>query len=86
MGGVAARLGEIVGTKNLLTGDAISEDYAHDEALTTAPQKPAYVAKPAKAEEVADLLKAASEHSLPVTARGPGAAYPGRRGRWRAAC
>jgi len=77
MGDVAARLAEIVGDKNLLIGDAISEDYAHDEALTATPQKPAYVAKPATADEVAELLKAASEHGVPVTARGSGSGLSG---------
>ncbi|MGW4058504.1 FAD-binding oxidoreductase [Amycolatopsis sp. NPDC004747] len=77
MGDVAARLAEIVGERNLLTGEAISEDYAHDEALTAEPQKPAYVAKPATAEEVAELLKAASEHNVPVTARGSGSGLSG---------
>jgi len=77
MGDVAARLAEIVGDKNLLIGDAISEDYAHDEALSATPQKPAYVAKPASAEEVAELLKAASEHGVPVTARGSGSGLSG---------
>ena len=51
----------IVGAHNLLTGDAIPEDYWHDEVLTTAPQQPAYVAKPASADEVSRLLKAASD-------------------------
>ena len=77
MGDVAARLAEIVGDKNLLIGDAISEDYAHDEALSATPQKPAYVAKPSSAEEVAELLKAASEHGVPVTARGSGSGLSG---------
>ena len=70
MADVATQLAEIVGDKDLLVGDAISEDYAHDEALSAEPQKPAYVAKPATAEEVARLLRVASEHRLPVTARG----------------
>jgi glycolate oxidase len=72
MSNMTARFSEIVGHHNLLTGDAIPEDYFHDEVLTTAPQKPAYVAKPASAEEVSQLLKAASEHGVPVTARGSG--------------
>ena len=72
MSDMTARFSEIVGHHNLLTGDAIPEDYFHDEVLTTAPQKPAYVAKPACAEEVSQLLKAASEHGVPVTARGSG--------------
>lgn len=74
---VATQLAEIVGDKNLMIGDAISEDYAHDEALSAAPQKPAYVAKPATAEEVAGLLRVASELGVPVTARGSGSGLSG---------
>ncbi|KFU81396.1 glycolate oxidase [Amycolatopsis lurida] len=77
MGDVAARFAEIVGDSNLLSGEAIPEDYAHDEALTTSPQRPAYLAKPGSAEEVAELLKAASEHGVPVTARGSGTGLSG---------
>jgi len=74
---MTARFREIVGTPNLLTGDAISDDYSHDEELAQPPQKPAYVAKPASAEEVALLLKAATEHGTPVTARGSGSGLSG---------
>ncbi|WP_410653975.1 FAD-binding oxidoreductase [Amycolatopsis sp. lyj-112] len=77
MGDVAARFAEIVGDTNLLAGAAIPEDYAHDEALTTAPQQPAYLAKPGSAEEVAELLKAAGEYGVPVTARGSGTGLSG---------
>jgi glycolate oxidase len=77
MSDMAARFEEIVGNTNLLAGDSIPEDYWHDEVLTTAPQKPAYVAKPATAEEVSQLLKAASEHGVPVTARGSGSGLSG---------
>jgi glycolate oxidase len=77
MSDVTVRLSEIVGDHNLLTGDAIPEDYFHDEVLGTAPQKPAYVAKPATAEEVSQLLVAASEHGVPVTARGSGSGLSG---------
>ncbi len=44
---MTAQFAKIVGEHNLLTGDAISDDYAHDEVLTKPPQKPAYLAKPA---------------------------------------
>jgi glycolate oxidase len=74
---ITARFAEIVGEQHLLTGDAIPDDYAHDEVLTTAPQRPAYVAKPATAEEVSQLLQAASEHHVPVTARGSGTGLSG---------
>jgi glycolate oxidase len=66
----AERFAEIVGDANLLTGEMISQDYAHDEALTAAPQMPAFVARPKTAAEVAALLLSAGEHGVPVTARG----------------
>ncbi|MFI5608855.1 FAD-binding oxidoreductase [Amycolatopsis sp. NPDC051903] len=72
MSDVGARLADIVGAENLLVGEAISDDYAHDEALSVQQQKPAYVAKPQNAEEVSALLKAAAEAGVPVTARGSG--------------
>jgi glycolate oxidase len=77
MSDITARFADIVGSQNLLTGDAIPEDYWHDEVLTTAPQQPAYVAKPATAEEVARLLKVATEQQVPVTARGSGSGLSG---------
>jgi glycolate oxidase len=77
MSDMTTRFAEIVGNSNLLTGDAIPEDYWHDEELTKPPQKPAYVAKPATAEEVSQLLVAASEHGVPVTARGSGSGLSG---------
>ena len=77
MSDMSGRFAEIVGNANLLTGDAIPADYSHDEALSTTPQKPAYVAKPATAEEVAQLLKTASEHGVPVTASGSGSGLSG---------
>ena len=77
MSDMTTRFAEIVGEHNLLTGDAIPEDYWHDEVLTTAPQRPACVAKPATAEEVSQLLKAASKDGVPVTARGSGSGLSG---------
>ncbi|OBI89905.1 FAD-binding oxidoreductase [Mycobacterium asiaticum] len=77
MSDITARFAEIVGENNLLTGDAIPEDYSHDEELTQPPQAPAYLAKPASAEEVAQLLKTAAEHTIPVTARGSGCGLSG---------
>jgi glycolate oxidase len=77
MADLAARLSEIVGHTHLLTGDDISEDYSHDEALTIAPQRPAYLAKPATADEIAALLAVATEYGVPVTARGSGCGLSG---------
>ncbi|WP_216209275.1 FAD-binding oxidoreductase [Amycolatopsis aidingensis] len=77
MSEVAARLAEIVGERQLLTGDQISADYAGDEALTVPGQVPRYLARPGTAEEVAALLAAAAEHGVPVTARGAGTGLSG---------
>ncbi|MQA60172.1 MAG: FAD-binding protein [Actinophytocola sp.] len=71
-GDVATKFSETVGVGNLLTGDAITEDYCHDEALTGGLRRPGFVAKPATAEQVAALLATASEHGISVTARGSG--------------
>ncbi|MGD1257832.1 FAD-binding oxidoreductase [Mycobacterium seoulense] len=77
MSDMTARFSEIVGQHNLLTGDAIPEDYWHDEVLTKPAQRPAYVAKPASAEAVSQLLRAASDNNIPVTARGSGTGLSG---------
>ncbi|UXA05089.1 FAD-binding oxidoreductase [Mycobacterium sp. SMC-2] len=77
MSDMTARFAEIVGRHNLLTGDAIPADYWHDEVLTKPPQRPAYVTKPASAEAVSQLLKAASDNGIPVTARGSGTGLSG---------
>lgn len=77
MSDMTTRFAEIVGRHNLLTGDAIPEDYWHDEVLTKPPQRPACVAKPTSAEAVSQLLKAASDNNVPVTARGSGTGLSG---------
>jgi glycolate oxidase len=77
MSDTAAEFAKIVGDHHLLTGNGIPEDYWHDEELHRPPQKPAYVAKPATAQEVAQLLKTASDHDVPVTARGSGSGLSG---------
>ncbi|MBB4904727.1 glycolate oxidase [Actinophytocola algeriensis] len=74
---LAARLEEIVGTANVLTGDAIGDDYAHDETLTATPTTPAHVVRPGSADEVAAVLTAAAEAGVPVTARGSGSGLSG---------
>ena len=46
---LVARLGKAVGSANVLSGDAIPDDYAHDEALTATPVMPLAVVRPATA-------------------------------------
>ncbi|TCO50921.1 FAD-binding oxidoreductase [Actinocrispum wychmicini] len=77
MADIGTLLSEIVGVEHVLAGDAISEDYAHDEALSRDPVKPAYVVRPETAEQVARILKAASDQGVSVTARGSGSGLSG---------
>ncbi|MGH3437176.1 MAG: FAD-binding oxidoreductase [Sciscionella sp.] len=77
MADIQALLGEIVGSDQVLAGEAIPEDYGHDEALTAAAQRPAYLVRPRTDEQVAALLKVASESHVPVTARGMGTGLSG---------
>jgi glycolate oxidase len=67
----------IVGAPHVLTGDAIGEDYTRDEALTATAVRPLAVVRPAGTEEVAAVAAWASEHGVPLTARGSGTGLSG---------
>ncbi|MGH3563892.1 MAG: FAD-binding protein, partial [Mycobacterium sp.] len=69
---IARELAGIVGESQLLTGDRVGPDYQHDEALVGAPVAPRFVARPHTAEQVAELLAAATRAKIPVTGRGSG--------------
>jgi len=75
--GLVDELATIVGSEHTLTGDAISDDYAHDEALTVTWTMPAVVARPGTTAQVAAILRLASAHDVPVTARGSGTGLSG---------
>ncbi len=77
MSDVSAELAAAVGSDHVLVGDAISEDYGHDEALTVAPVLPAFVVQPASAEDVRAVLAVAERHGVPITARGSGTGLSG---------
>jgi glycolate dehydrogenase FAD-linked subunit len=77
MADIAARLAEVVGAEHVLSGDAIGEDYTHDETLTIEPTRPAHVVRPSGADEVAAILTLADETGTPVTARGSGTGLSG---------
>ncbi|HEX9995402.1 MAG TPA: FAD-binding oxidoreductase [Acidimicrobiales bacterium] len=68
---------EVVGRGNVLTGDAVPEDYGHDEALTGTPVRPRWVVRPGSTEEVAAVVRLAAEHGVPLTARGSGTGLSG---------
>jgi glycolate oxidase len=66
-----------LGADAVLVGDAIGEDYCHDEALGGHHEKPIAVVRPGNAEDVARTLTWAAEHGVPVTARGAGTGLSG---------
>lgn len=74
---VIAALTEVVGADEVLTGDRIGEDYGHDEALSQLPRPPLAVVRPTSSAEVSGVLRAASAHGVPVTARGSGSGLSG---------
>ena len=61
----------------VLLGDAIGDDYTHDEALGAHRQIPLAVVRPATSEDVRRALLWAGEHGVPVTARGAGTGLSG---------
>ncbi len=71
------RLTAIVGATHVLVGEAIAEEWTHDEALTAAPCRPAAVVHPASTAEVAAVVHLAAELGVPVTARGSGTGLSG---------
>lgn len=68
---------EVVGAGNVLTGDAVPEDYGRDEAITGTPVRPRWVVRPRTTEEVAAIVRLAAEHGVPLTARGSGTGLSG---------
>jgi glycolate oxidase len=71
------QLRDVVGAAQVLIGDDVPDDYGHDEALTSVPQRPVAVVRPASTDEVAAVLRLANEHRTPVTARGSGTGLSG---------
>jgi glycolate oxidase len=71
-----------IGGDAVLTGDAVSEDYCHDEGLgwsAGSPHhpRPVAVVRASSAGDVATALSWAAEHGVPVTARGAGTGLSG---------
>ena len=77
MSDLAERLADVLAPGQILTGDAITDDYTHDEALTVAAERPACVVRPGSTAEVAAVLRLADELGIPVTARGSGTGLSG---------
>jgi glycolate oxidase len=75
--GAHAALAAVVGDGHVLAGAAAAPEYGHDEALGVTPVTPAAVVRPGTAEQVAEVLRVAGEHGVPVTARGSGTGLSG---------
>ena len=73
---ILALLTEIVGDKNVLTGDE-RENYSRDETLRLKPVLPEVVVKPEDTDSVAKILKLANDRKIPVTPRGGGTGISG---------
>jgi glycolate dehydrogenase FAD-linked subunit len=74
---IAEALAEIVGAQHVLTGDAVSDDFTHDEALTATPVAPLCVVRPATTDDVAAIVKRCADQGIPLTARGSGTGMSG---------
>ncbi len=77
MADLEARLAEVLTGRHLEFGDAIGDDYTHDEALTGTPVRPLAVARPASTAEVAAIVRVCDELQVPLTARGAGTGLSG---------
>ncbi len=77
MSEVLELLRKAVGESHVVPGSAVHADYTHDEALTTEPVVPLAVVLPGSTGEVAEVLKVASRHGVPVVARGSGTGLSG---------
>lgn len=71
-----AKLMGIVGQENVLTGESISHDYAHDE-LGTVNRMPDVLVRVTTTEQVSQIMSLAWEKVIPVTVRGSGTGLVG---------
>ena len=71
-----ATLQQIVGEAEVFVGEAINEDYAHDE-LGGISRMPEVLVRVRSTEEVSAIMKLAYERTIPVTVRGSGTGLVG---------
>lgn len=71
-----AALQKIVGENNVIFGDAINPDYAHDE-LGGIERMPEVLARVHTTEEISAIMRHAWERTIPVTVRGSGTGLVG---------
>lgn len=71
-----ATLQKIVGIENVILGDAISPDYAHDE-LGGIEKMPEVLVRATETLQVSEIMKLAYSRNIPVTVRGSGTGLVG---------
>ena len=77
MENVITQLRTVLAADQVLSGDQIGDDYAHDECLNIGGTRPALVVRPATTEQVSAVLELCQRHRLPVTVRGSGTGLSG---------
>ena len=77
MSDIVEAICDVVGAAAVSTGDAISDDYTHDEALTAIAQHPLAVVRPGTTAEVARVVELAAAAGVSLTARGSGTGLSG---------
>ena len=70
------KLQSISGEMNVICGDDINPDYAHDE-LGGVEKMPEVLVRVHTTEEISEIMKLASERKIPVTVRGSGTGLVG---------
>jgi glycolate oxidase len=75
--GLVEALAAIVGQANVHTGEAISPDFTHDEALVAHPVVPLAVVSPSSTGEVAEIVGVARRFGVPLTPRGSASGLSG---------
>lgn len=70
---IAEQLQAIVGAKRFFAGDAVKDDFSHDEMPIYGKYYPEVVCEAESTEEVSAILRVCYDNNIPVTPRGAGA-------------
>ena len=74
---IAAQLQAIVGAKRFFAGDAVKDDFSHDEMPIYGKYYPEVVCEAESTEEVSAILRVCYDNNIPVTPRGAGTGLVG---------
>lgn len=74
---IIRQLEEIVGEGACLCGEAVGEDYSHDEMPIYGTRMPGALVFPESTRQVADIMALCSRENVPVTVRGAGTGLVG---------